>query len=62
MFVCKKGILCVDPYHSRILGFILPKVSDIEGEIDLWTQEIEKNSEVIRAESYEQILQRVQER
>lgn len=37
-------------------GFILPKVSDIEGEIDLWTKEIEKNFRVIRAESYETII------
>ena len=39
-----------------IWGFILPKISDIEGEIDLWTREIEKNFQVIRAESYEEIL------
>ena len=30
-----------------IWGFILPKVSEIEGEIDLWTKEIEKNFRVI---------------
>ena len=29
---------------------------EIEGEIDLWTKEIEKNFRVIRAESYEDIL------
>ena len=40
----------------KIWGFILPKVSDIEGEIDLWTREVEKNFCVIRAESYEEIL------
>ena len=40
----------------KIWGFILPKVSDIEGEIDLWTAEIVKNFKVIRAESYEAIL------
>lgn len=40
----------------RIWGFILPEVSDIEGEIDLWTKEIEKNFRVIRAESYEEII------
>ena len=40
----------------KIWGFILPKTSDIEGEIDLWTKEIEKNFRVIRAESYENIL------
>lgn len=42
----------------RIWGFILPKVSDIEGEIDLWTGEVEKNFIVIRAESYDEILAR----
>ena len=40
----------------RIWGFILPEVSDIEGEIDLWTAEVEKNFRVIRAESYEEII------
>ena len=40
----------------KIWGFILPEISDIEGEIDLWTKEIEKNFRVIRAESYEEIL------
>ena len=40
----------------RIWGFILPKVSEIEGEIDLWTREVEKNFIVIRAESYDEIL------
>ena len=40
----------------RIWGFILPEVSDIEGEIDLWTSEIEKNFTVIRAESYGEIV------
>ena len=40
----------------KIWGFILPEVSDIEGEIDLWTREIEKNFRVIRATSYEEIL------
>ncbi|MBR0147194.1 MAG: GNAT family N-acetyltransferase [Eubacterium sp.] len=39
-----------------IWGFILPEVSEIEGEIDLWTKEIEKNFRVIRATSYEEIL------
>ena len=42
----------------RIWGFILPKVSDIEGEIDLWTREVEKNFTVIRAESYDEIVAR----
>ncbi|SCY20803.1 hypothetical protein SAMN02910370_01716 [Lachnospiraceae bacterium XPB1003] len=40
----------------KIWGFILPEISDIEGEIDLWTKEIEKNFRVIRAVSYEDIL------
>ncbi len=40
----------------RIWGFILPEVSDIEGEIDLWTAEIEKDFTVIRAESYDEII------
>lgn len=40
-------------------GFILPRVSEIEGEIDLWTKEVEKNFTVIRAESYEDILKQV---
>ena len=39
-----------------IWGFILPEVSEIEGEIDLWTKEIEKNFRVIRAEKYEEII------
>ena len=39
-----------------IWGFILPEASDIEGEIDLWTKEIEKNFRVIRADSYEKVL------
>jgi len=43
----------------RIWGFILPEVSDIEGEIDLWTREIEKNFKVIRAESYSDILSKI---
>jgi len=34
-------------------------VSKIEGEIDLWTKEIEKNFRVIRAESYEGILKQI---
>ncbi len=40
----------------KIWGFILPEVSHIEGEIDLWTKEIEKNFRVIRATSYEEVL------
>lgn len=40
----------------EVWGFILPEVSDIEGEIDLWTREIEKNFRVIRATSYESVL------
>ena len=43
----------------KVWGFILPEVSDIEGEIDLWTKEIEKNFRVIRATSYESILSMV---
>jgi GNAT superfamily N-acetyltransferase len=43
----------------EIWGFILPQVSKIEGEIDLWTKEIEKNFRVIRAESYEGILKQI---
>lgn len=46
----------------EVWGFILPEVSNIEGEIDLWTREIEKNFFVIRAESYEQILRAAAER
>lgn len=42
----------------KVWGFILPVVSDIEGEINLWTAEIEKNFRVIRAESYEEILKK----
>ena len=40
----------------KVWGFILPAVSNIEGEIDLWTREVEKNFTVIRAESYEEVL------
>lgn len=43
----------------KIWGFILPKVSEIEGEIDLWTKEVQKNFTVIRAESYNGILERI---
>lgn len=45
----------------RIWGFILPEVSEIEGEIDLWSAEIEKNFIVIRAESYDEIIRRAKE-
>ena len=44
----------------RIWGFVLPTVSEIEGEIDLWTAEIEKNFTVIRAESYDEIIRQAQ--
>lgn len=44
-----------------VWGFILPEVSDIEGEIDLWTREIEKNFRVIRAVSYEEIVKQANE-
>lgn len=40
----------------KVWGFILPEVSDIEGEIDLWTREVEKNFRVIRAVSYGEIV------
>ena len=40
----------------KVWGFILPEVSDIEGEIDLWTREVEKNFRVIRATSYDEIV------
>ena len=43
----------------KIWGFILSEVSEIEGEIDLWTKEIEKNFRVIRATSYEEIFERI---
>ena len=45
----------------KVWGFILPKVSHIEGEIDLWTAEIEKNFIVIRAESYDDILRKAKQ-
>ena len=45
----------------RIWGFILPEVSDIEGEIDLWTAEIVKNFTVIRGVSYGEIIGRARE-
>ena len=40
----------------RVWGFIMPDYSGIEGEIDLWTSEIEKNFRVIRAKSYGGII------
>ena len=46
----------------NIWGFILPKFSEIEGEIDLWTAEIVKNFKVIRAESYEEILKQMSDK
>ena len=46
----------------RIWGFIMPGVSEIEGEIDLWTSEIEKNFVVIRAASYEEIVHEAKKR
>ena len=46
----------------NLWGFILPEVSDIEGEIDLWTAEIVKNFKVIRAESYEEILKQMSDK
>ncbi len=46
----------------KIWGFILPEISDIEGEIDLWTSEIEKNFQVIRAVSYDEIINKIRKR
>ena len=43
----------------EVWGFILPEVSEIEGEIDLWTNEIEKNFRVIRAEKYEDVFKQI---
>lgn len=43
----------------KIWGFILPEVSGIEGEIDLWTKEIEKNFQVLRAVSYDEIIRMI---
>ena len=40
----------------KVWGFILPEVSDIEGEINLWSREVEKNFRVIRAVSYDEIV------
>ena len=45
----------------RIWGFILPEVSEIEDEIDLWTAEIEKNFTVIRAVSYDEVIEKAAE-
>lgn len=42
----KNSIFIVDARHGFEdveWGFILPTGSDIEGEIDLWTKEIDKN-------------------
>lgn len=44
-----------------VWGFILPEESDIEGEIDLWTKEIEKNFRVIRETSYETVVNMIEE-
>ena len=46
----------------NIWSFILPKFSDIEGEIDLWTAEIVKNFKVSGAESYEEILKQMSDK
>ena len=43
----------------EVWGFILPEISEIEGEIDLWTNEIEKNFRVIRAEKYEDVFKQI---
>ena len=45
----------------RIWGFILPDASEIEDEIDLWTDEIKKNFTVIRAASYDEIIRKAGE-
>lgn len=45
----------------RIWGFILPEASEIEDEIDLWTDEIKKNFTVIRAASYDEIIRKASE-
>ena len=45
----------------KVWGFILPEESNIEGEIDLWTAEIEKNFTVIRAVSYDEIIRKAHE-
>ena len=36
--------------------FILNEVSDVEGEIDMWTNEIQKYFHVIRVTSYQQAI------
>ena len=46
----------------KIWGFILPETSAIEGEIDLWTNEIEKHFLVIRTESYDEIIKMINQR
>ena len=38
------------------MSFFMPAISEIEGEIDLWTREIEKNFRVVRGESYEDVF------
>lgn len=47
--------------ECRIWGFILPDISEIEGETDLRAAEIEKSFTVIRAGSYEDIISQAQE-
>ena len=41
-------------------GFVVPEISEIKGEIDLWTKEIEKKFRVIRAEKYEDVIEQIQ--
>ena len=36
----------------KVWGFILPEVSDIEGEIDLWTAEIQKTDKSLRKDVF----------
>ena len=38
--------------------FIMEKVNEIEGEMDMWTKEFSKYFEVYRVESYEKALKR----
>lgn len=46
----------------RTVAFILRKVSDIEGEMDMWTKEFARYFAVVRAESYEQAVRKVRSR
>ena len=46
----------------RTVAFILREVSDIEGEMDMWTKEFARYFAVVRAESYEQAIRKVRNR